>query len=365
MRGQDSRQGCMVVLMNPEDRVPKDHPLRRVRVLVDEALTDLSPVFDEMYSHTGRPSIPPERLLASTLLMALYSIRSERMFCEQLEYNLLFRWFLRMDMEEPAFDHSVFSANRARLLEHDVAGEFFRRVVLLARKQKLTSDEHFTADGTLIEAWASMKSFRPKGERPGDRPPADDPGNPTVDFHGEKRSNATHQSTTDPEARLMRKAKGKEAKLCFSLHTLMENRNGLVVDFRVDEANGTAEREVAVDMMDQSLPGSRRLTLAADKAYDTAEFVADCRDRNVTPHVAQNLGRGGGSAIDQRTTRHKGYGLSQWKRKRVEEIFGWVKTVACFHRTRYKGKARTQLWAYLVGAAYNLLRIARLQAAPA
>jgi len=316
-----------------------------------------------MYSKVGRPSIPPERLLLSTILMALYNIRSERLFCEQLEYNMLFRWFLGMDMVEPAFDHSTFSANRSRLMAQEVSGLFFKEVVSQARSLRLMSDEHFTVDGTLIESWASLKSFKPKDGKDQTRRPPDDPGNPTVDFHGEKRSNATHESKTDPEAKLMKKAKGKEAKLSYSLHSLMENRNGLIEDLRIWDADGFAERFAAIDMIDARLPGANRITLGADKGYDSEDFIEACRDRNVTLHVAQNDGRRGGSAIDGRTTRHGGYAVSQRKRKLVEEIFGWVKSVAGFRRTRYKGRQKTQFWAYLVGAAYNLLRIAKLSTA--
>jgi transposase len=356
----------MLALMSPESVVPSTHPLRRVKQLADGVLAKLSPTFDAMYSAIGRPSIAPERLLKATVLMALYSVRSERLLCEQLGYNLLFRWFLDMDMIEPAPDHSTFSPNRERLLDHDVAGEFFRAVVELACGEKLTSDEHFTVDGTLIEAMASLKSFRPKNEDNDDdgKGPPQDPGNRWVDFHGEKRSNETHQSKTDPEAKLMRKGMGKEAKLSYSAHALMENRHGLLVDFRVGEANGRAEREIALQMLDEALPGDRRITLGADKGYDTQDFVAGCRDRNVVPHVAQNQHARRRSAIDSRTTRHPGYPLSQRIRKRVEEIFGWAKTVANFRRTRFRGRARTQLAAYFVGAAYNLLRIARLLPLP-
>lgn len=363
MRGNETKQPNMLALINPESRIPKDHPLRKVRQIADLIFKQLSPVFDQMYSHTGRPSIPPERLLAASLLMALHSIRSERLFCEQLQYNMLYRWFLRMDDLEPAFDHSTFSANRARLLEHEVAALFFQAVVEQARQQQLMSDEHFTVDGTLIEAWASMKSFKKKDDSEPPTP-SDDPGNPTVDFHGEKRSNATHRSTTDPEARLMKKAKGKEAKLSFGLHALMENRHGLLVDFRVSEANGVCERTTAADMLDDHIDHNRPVTVGADKGYDTADFVGACRERGITPHVARNDRRKGGSAIDGRTARHPGYAVSQRKRKLVEQIFGWTKTVGTFRKTRYRGVARTQLWAYLVGAAYNLLRIAKLQAAP-
>jgi IS5 family transposase len=288
-------------------------------------------------------------------------VRSERLFCEQLDYNILFRWFLDMSLDEESFDHSTFSRNRERLLLHDVAREFFVTVVEDARSAGLLSDEHFTVDGTLIEAWASIKSFKRKDD-PADSPP-DDPGNPTVNFRGEKRSNETHASTTDPEARLAKKSTGKEAKLSYSAHALMENRNGLLVDLRVDEANGTAERSVALAMID-ALGGAKRITVAGDKGYDTRDYVAGCRRANATPHIAQRTRFGGSSAIDRRTTRHVGYVISQRKRKLVEEIFGWAKTVANFRRTRFKGTRLTQFAAYLVGAAYNLLRISRLLPQP-
>jgi transposase len=312
-----------------------------------------------MYSQVGRPSVPPERLLKASLLMALYTVRSERMFCEQLDYNILFRWFLDMDWDEPSFDHSSFSRNRTRLLEHDVAGKFFSTVVAEARELKLTSDEHFTVDGTLIEAWASLKSLRPKGEKPGDHTPPDDPGNPSVDFHGERRQNATHQSTTDPEARLAKKGAGKEARLCYTESVLMENRNGLMIDLRVGQASGRAECEQGLQMLHR-VCGRCRITIAGDKGYDNAGFVGGCRALNVTPHVAQNERRLGGSALDLRTTSWPGYAVSQRVRKRVEEIFGWIKTVGNFRRTRYRGVERTSFAAYMVGAAYNLLRIAKL-----
>ena len=352
----------MLYLMSPEGVVPAKHPLRKVKGLADAALKELSATFDEMYSAQGRPSIPPERLLKATLLMALYTIRSERLFCEQLDYNLLYRWFLDMNMDEASFDHSTFSRNRARLIEHDVAKAFFHKVVEQARKARLMSDEHFTVDGTLIEAWASLKSFKRKdrSEPKDGNPPADDPGNPSVDFHGEKRSNETHESTTDSEARLMRKSKGTTARLSYSGHSLMENRNGLLVDFRIAQANGHAERETALQMVDESLPGRKRITLGADKGYDTRDFIANCRLRNVTPHVAQNEHSRRRSAIDGRTTSVPGYGISQRIRKRVEEIFGWTKTVGNFRRTRFKGLVRTQFAAYFVGAAYNLIRMAKL-----
>ena len=301
MRGEERRQRAMLI-MEPGDRVPKEPPLRRVKELADAAQAQLWPLFDEMYSAIGRPSIPPERLLKGSLLMALYTVRSERMLCQQLDYNLLFRWFLDMDAAEPSFDQSTFSRNRARLLEHDVAREFFTRVVAPARTMQLLSDEHFTVDGTLVEAWASLKSFK-RQEREPSQPP-DDPGNPTINFHGERRRNATHQSTTDPEAKLAKKGAGKEAKLCYSATALMENRNGLLIEFAVEPADGYAERKSARAMLETALPGSRRITLGADKGYDTAEFVAACRALKVTPHLARNESRAGGSALDRRTARH-------------------------------------------------------------
>jgi transposase len=275
-----------------------------VKALAEVALGELSPVFEEMYSAVGRPSIQPERLLKASLLMALYTVRSERMFCEQLDYNLLFRWFLDMNMDEARFVPTVFTKNRERLPRHNVASQFFGLIVEQARAAGLMSNEHFTVDGTLIEAWASLKSFRRKEEKAGDRPPPDDKGNPSVDFHGEKRSNETHESRTDPESRLARKGNGKEAKLAYSQHALMENRNGLLIELQIAPATGTAERDAAIEMMDDYLPGGDRITLAGDKGYDTRDFVEKCRERNVTPHVAQNAGPRRRSTIDGRTTRH-------------------------------------------------------------
>lgn len=276
MRGFDSKQSSMLCLISPESVVAAEHPLRRIKKLVDVTLEGLSPGFDAMYADFGRPSIPPERLLKATLLMAFFSVRSERLFCEQLDYNLLFRWFLNMDMTEAGFDPSTFSKNRQRLIEADIAKSFFSEVVEQARRARLLSQEHFTVDGTLIEAWASLKSFKKKDAPPA--PPPDDPGNPSIDFHGEKRSNETHESTTDPEARLARKSHGTTARLSYSAHSLMENRNGLLIDFRIAAATGTAERETALAMVDDVLAGQRRLTLGADKAYDTRDFVRACRD---------------------------------------------------------------------------------------
>jgi transposase len=365
MRGADTTQYTMLTLRTPEYFVPKAHPLRELKTFVEATLKEMSPLFDEIYCDTGRDSIPPERLLKASLLMALYTVRSERLFCEQLGYNSLFRWFLGMNLIDEPFDHSTFSKNRGRLLENDVAGEFFRRVVQRAKADGLMSDEHFTVDGTLVEAWASLKSFRPKGEKPSDRPPPDDPGNPTINFRGEKRNNETHASTSDPEAMLARKGDNQAARMSYSGHALMENRNGLLVDIAVAEANGYAERDAAIAMIDRSLPGTKRITLGADKGYDDHSFVERCRDRRVTPHVAQNERRPGGSAIDRRTTTYTGYAVSQRKRKRVEEIFGWMKTIGNFRKTRYRGRERNQMTAYLIGAAYNLIRMVNLRRAPA
>jgi transposase len=356
VRGRREPQVTMLAFVDMEARIPADHPLRTIKAVADQALAKLSSEFDGMYAEAGRPSIPPERLLKASLLIALYSVRSERAFCEELDYNLLFRWFLDLQLMEPSFDPTVFTKNRQRLLEHRVGQQFFDEVVLAADRRGLLSDEHFTVDGTLIEAAASLKSFKP---RDGDPPPDDgDPGNPSVDFHGEKRSNATHQSTTDPQARLFRK--GKEAKLMFMAHALMENRNGMLTDFQVTEATGTAERDVVPVLVDQARErGFHPKTMGGDKNYDTQGCVAGLRKRGVTPHVAQNTS-GRRSTIDGRTTRHPGYALSQQARKRVEEIFGWMKTVGGFRRTRYRGLDRTGLAGYLVATAYNLVRMAKL-----
>jgi len=361
MRGISEKQSIMLTLISTENRVPKDHPLRPIKRMAEEELQRLSHVFDQMYSSVGRPSIPPERVLKSLLLIALYSVRSERQFCEQLDYNLLFRWFLDMNMVEESFDPTVFTKNRERLLNHEVGRLFFDAIVRKAREARLMSDDHFTVDGTLIEAWASLKSFRPKGEEKAQHPPDEDLGNPAVNFHGEKRSNKTHESTTDPESRLMRKGRGKEAKLCYGAHVLMENRNGLLVDFEVRKATGTAEEEAAEAMLKrQARKGIHPKTLGGDKGYDTRDFVATLRKRQITPHVAANTERRGGSAIDGRTPRHRGYEISQRFRKKVEEIFGWMKTIGGFRRTRVKGEIQTQLAGWFVAAAYNLLRMARL-----
>jgi transposase len=319
-------------------------------------LTTLSPKFSALYSKIGRPSIPPEQLLRALLLQVLYTIRSERLLMEQLEYNLLFRWFVGLNMDDAVWDATVFSKNRDRLLAGDIARAFFVAVRAEAEGQQLLSDEHFTVDGTLLEAWASLKSFKKVGDD--EAPPPDDPGNPTVDFHGERRSNDTHASTTDPDARLARKGRGKEAKLSYSGHVLMENRHGLAVDVALLPATGTAEREAAVEMLVE-LPDTGRLTLGADKNYDTRDFVTDLRELGITPHVAQNNTRRR-SAIDGRTTRHAGYAISQQKRKRIEEIFGWLKTVGGMRKLRHRGHARVDWMFTFAVAVYNLVRIRNL-----
>jgi transposase len=347
----------MFSYLSPEQRVPADHPLRPIREMVDQALKGLSRKFNEIYSATGRPSIPPEKLLRALLLQVLYTVRSERLLMEQLEYNLLFRWFVGLNMDEPVWVATVFSKNRDRLLEGDIAERFFDGVLKQAREADLLSDEHFSVDGTLIEAWASQKSFQRKDR--GEEPPADDPGNPTVDFHGEKRSNETHESTTDADARLARKSGGHEAKLAYCGNVLIENRNGLVVDTELLQCNGTAERDAAM-LMAERLDGDGRVTLGTDKGYDTKEFVKEMRQMKVTPHVAQNDGRRGGSAIDERTTQHAGYKVSQQKRKKIEEVFGWLKTVASLRKTRHRGVLRVGWVFAFAAAAYNLVRMRKL-----
>jgi transposase len=353
MRGERREQRSLLMVGSVDERIPAAHPIRRIKALADRALDQLSGVFDAMYAETGRPSVPPERLLKAQLLIALFSVRSDRQFCEQLDYNLLFRWFLDLELDEASFDASTFSRNRERLIRHEVAEQFLAAIVLEAKKERLLSTDHFSVDGTLIEAWASMKSFRPKGE-----PPSGD-SNGWSDFKGTKRSNETHESTTDPEAKLARKSYGEGAKLSFSGHALMENRNGLLVDFVVAPADGFAERREALKML-RKVAGPRRKTVAADKGYDTKAFVADCRGMNVTPHVTQNAHRCKRSAIDSRTTRQPGYRASQILRRRIETIFGWMKSFGGLRRTRVRGVARTQLAARLAAAAYNLLRISRL-----
>jgi len=364
MRGNTFEQVSMLTALTPDQLVPRDHPIRRIKVIVERALTQLSPELDKMYSKIGRPSVAPERLLKSYLLIAFYSVRSEELFCERLQYDLLFKWFLDMNADAPSFDPSTFSKNRERLLNHDVAKRFFDQVRAEAENRQLISDEHFTVDGTLLEAWASVKSFRPNddSDKAGGKPAGK---NPDVSFHGTRRSNTTHYSRTDPEARLARKSNGTTAKMSYMGHALMENRHGLVVDVELTQADGHAERKAAVTMLKRRRTErghGARWTLGADKGYDSADFVDDMRELKVTPHVAQNTS-GRSSAIDERTARHPGYDISQRKRKRVEEIFGWMKTVGGGRKLRYIGKKRNAMWLTFTAAAFNLVRMANIELA--
>src|ERR1035437_5688777 len=359
MRGTDQQQGHVFSYISPEQRVRKDHPLRPIRTMVDKVLKELSPEFNKMYSKVGRPSIPPEQLLRALLLQMLYSVRSERLLIEEIDYNILFRWFVGLNLDDAVWDATVFTKNRDRLLEAEVAKEFVTRRVAQARTKGWTSDEHFTVDGTLLEAWASVKSFQPKDKK--SSPPSDDPGNPTVNFRGEKRSNQTHESKTDPDALLARKGAGKEAKLSYSGNLLVENRNGLIVSSMVWEATGTAERYAAMALL-QQVPGTGRVTVGGDKGFDTADFVRECRNMCITPHVAQNLARRG-SAIDGRTTQHAGYRVSQKKRKRIEECFGWLKTIALLRKVRHRGTLNVDWIFTFACAAYNLVRMRNLMSA--
>jgi len=358
MRGTDHQQSGMFSYISAEKRVPEDHPLRAIRAMVDAALRNIGPQFEAMYAKVGRPSIAPEKLLRALLLQVLYTVRSERMLMEQLNYNLLFRWFVGMNIDDAVWDVTVFTKNRQRLLSAEIAKTFFAEVLAQTRSRDLLSSEHFTVDGTLIEAWASHKSFKRKDGS--DQQPPDDPGNPTVDFHGERRSNATHQSTTDADARLARKGAGKEAKLSYAGHVLMENRNAIAVNGCVTLAEGRAEPEAAVAMVEE-IPGQHRITLGGDKGYDSKEFVQELRDHGVTPHLACKQT----SIIDERTTRHPGYLISQQKRKRIEEIFGWLKTVAGLRKTRHRGLAKVGWMFTFALAAYNLVRMRNLAAAAA
>ncbi len=368
MRGDDRQSGSLFSYVDLETRVPRDHPLRGMRELVEAALGELAPRFEGLYAASGRPSIPPERLLRALLLQVLFTVRSERQLMEQLEYNLLFRWFVGLGIDDPVWVPTTFTKNRDRLLEGDVARAFFDAVLGQARARGLLSAEHFSVDGTLIEAWASQKSFQPKAKgRPNSRKKRRDrerqdrgSKNPTVDFRGARRVNETHASRTDPEARLAR-IKGEGAKLAYQGHALIENRNGLVVDSRVTEASGYGEREAALEMLG-GLPSGPRATLGADRGYDTGEFVARCRGLGVTPHVAQHT-TGRSSRIDRRTTRHPGYVLSQRRRKVVEEVFGWMKTVGLLRKTRHRGRARVGWTFTFTAAAYNLVRMRKLLAA--
>jgi transposase len=358
MRGADCEQSAMFSYISAERRVPGEHPLRAIRTMADEALKQLSAGFDALYAAFGRPSIPPERLLRGLLLQVLYTERSERLLMEQLDYNLLYRWLVGLGIDDPLWDVTVFTKNRDRLLKGQVAEAFFAAVLAQARQRGLLSNEHFTVDGTLIEAWAGQKSFQRKDGHSAP-PPGDDPGNPTVNFHGEQRRNDTHQSTTDPQARLARKGPGKEAKLSYAGHVLMENRHGLAVNCCVTQATGRAEREAALAMVEQ-IAGWRRVTLGADKGYDCKALVQQMREHRVTPHFARRQD----SIIDQRTVRHAGYALSQRKRKRVEEIFGWLKTVGGLRKTRHRGVARVNWMFSFALTAYNLVRMRNLGLAP-
>ena len=361
MRGADDQQSQMFSYLSPEQRVREDHPLRVIRSIVDEVLRSLSPQFSRMYAREGRPSIAPEKLLRALVVQMLYSIRSERLLMEEIDYNILFRWFVGLNLDEEVWDATTFTKNRERLLEADVAKQFLAAVVELARGKGVVSDEHFTVDGTLLEAWASAKSFQPKE---GKNPPPDDPGNPTINFRGQRRSNETHESKTDPEAKLARKSDGKESKLSYSGNLLVENRNGLIVDAMAWEANGRAERDAALVMLER-VPGDGRITVGGDKGFDTRDFVGECRHMNVIPHVAQNRARSGGSAIDARTARHESYRVSQRKRKRIEECFGWLKTIALLRKVRHRGLEKVD-WVFAFGcAAYNLVRLRNLSQHPA
>ena len=358
MRGDTTRQ-VMMTTTTPEQLVPLDHPIRKIKPIVERALAELSPVFEDIYSRVGRPSIPPEHLLKGQLLMALFSVPSARRFCDQLQYNMLFKWFLDLNIDDQPFHATSFSKNQERLLSQDVARRFLIQLVEEARRQDLISSDHFSVDGTLLEAWASLKSLRPRDGD--DEGPPDGGRNPSVDYHGERRKNDTHVSATDAEARLARKGDNQAARLCFAGHVLMEHRSGLAVDVEVTQAAGVTEWEAAVEMLERSASGGRRKTVAGDRGYDNRAFVRACRQRRITPHVAQfPTTRNRKSAIDGRTTRHPGYRQSQRWRKRVEEIFGWLKTVGGGRKLRYIGVKRNQMWAEMAVAAYNLVRMARL-----
>jgi len=361
MRGTPERQVAMLTTLNPGDLIPEDHPIRRIRVVIDAVLAELDDEFTAMYAKSGRPSVPPEQLLKATVLMAMYSIRSERAFCERLNYDLLFKWFLDLPIDARAFDATTFSKNRQRLLDHEIADRFFAAVVAQAKLRRYVSSDHFSVDGTLLEAWASHKSFQPKDGPPAAMPPG---RNAELSFHGQRRSNATHASTTDPEARMARKSHATAAKLSYAGHLLMEHRNALLVDIELTEADGYAERATALEMLARLPASKRRRTVAGDKAYDTAGFVADVRALGITPHVAPNTTRQR-STIDGRTTRHRGHVASQRIRKRIEEPFGWIKTIAGGRKLRYIGRQRNRAWFLMTGAVYNILRITALDTTPA
>jgi transposase len=365
MRGADERSDTLFSYVSCEARVPADHPLRPIRALVDEALEVVSPEFEKLYAKVGRPSIPPEKLLRALLLQAFFSVRSERQLMEQIDYNLLFRWFVGLPMDAEVWDATVFSKNRDRLLEGDIAARFMAAVLNQKRVRSLLSHEHFSVDGTLIEAWASMKSFRLK-DSAGDDPPAGG-RNAERDFKGEKRSNDTHASTTDPDAKLYRKGDGQSSMMCFMGHLMMENRNGLIVDAELTRASGTAEREAALVMLDRSRGRRRRITVGGDKGFDVRAFVDDLRERNATPHIARDdhltkTGKRRTSPIDRRVTRHPGYAVSLRIRKRIEEGFAWIKTIGGLAQTRHRGVARVGWMFTLTAVAYNLIRLPKLLA---
>jgi transposase len=356
MRGDDIKTEAMFYYLSPESMIPEDHPLRPIRKMVDQALQELSPEFDKMYSRIGRPSVSPEKLLKGLLLQTLFTIRSVRQLMDQVKYNILYKWFLGLAIDDKVWDHSTFSQNQDRLIDTDIARKFIERIAAQAEKAGLISKEHFSVDGTLIEAWASIKSFRPKTEK---APPPKDTRNDDVDFRGAKLKNDTHESNTDPDCRIYKKSSGSAAKLCYMGHLLMENRNGLIVVPSVTHATGTAEREAAEEMVEQ-VAGDRRITLGGDKNYDTQDFVLALRTMKVTPHVAANTERKGGSAIDGRTTRHSGYGVSQKLRKRIEEAFGWMKTVGNLRKIKYRGIPKVSWHFIFTAAAYNLVRMRNL-----
>jgi transposase len=364
MRGKPEQQLAMLTSMSTEDLIPQDHPIRRIRKVIDGVLVEMDGDLDAMYSRIGRPSVPPEQLLKATILMALYSVRSERAFCERLNYDLLFKWFLDLPIDAKAFDATTFTKNRDRLLDHDIADRFFAAVVRQAKLRRYLSSEHFSVDGTLLEAWASHKSFKPTDGPDPDGPATPGGRNVEVDFRGQPRSNQTHRSTTDPEALLARKSAGTAARLCYAGHLLMENRNALIVDAELSQADGYAERATAIELLTRLPHRARRRTVAADKGYDTRAFVAQCRDLGVTPHVAQHT-NARRSAIDGRTTRHPGHRTSQRIRPRIEEPFGWIKTIAGGRKLRYKGRQRNRAWFLITTATYNLLRITALDASTA
>ena len=366
MRGAETKQSGMFHYFSVEERVPLDHPIREIKKHTEAALKAMDRQFDKLYSVEGRPSVPPETLLKAQLLMALYTVRSDRSFCERLDYDLLFRWFLDMNLDQASFDHSTFSKNRVRLLSEELAQKFLHQVVEIARQHDLISDEHFTVDGTLIEAWASMKSFKRKDGSDDQKPTDGDPGNPTVDFHGEKRSNKTHESTTDADARLYKKSKGSEAKLAYCGSVLMENRNGLVVDAATSSATGTAERDDSMEMIKGENRRHKKQdrdpirTVGGDKNFCTNDYVADLRQQDILPHIAKKKCHTAG--LDGRTTRHRTYAISQVIRKRIEEVFGWGKTIGGLRKVRGRGVAKVAGVSLLTFAAYDLLRISKLLA---